>query len=470
MADVGAAKRIQERRGIPVLGLAPEIQKRGGLVPILQEIHQEQVSQGKPAIYKLMVTGKTIIYVGEPHLIREIFHQPTVFDKPDAMYQPMRKFMLDHGLVTAQYAQWKPQRLHAKGSFSGRLMNDYGEIISAVASEVILKQIEAAKPNEVVDMDVVLARATSQALVKCMFNVDSGESPINEHEIDLLVKKLQVAYDYYFAVFFTPAFLKPLLRKMKKDFDFACEQVHFVLENVLNRYMQYIERNAITEPWDIISTFIIKGLNAPNPAERITFNEICGNVLTFLIAGFDTVASLIKTNMRYMWQYPDERRMVMDEITAVLGTTPPTFADLSKMPVLDNFINEALRYETPVSLSLREAVVNTRLGEYEISEGSLILLCQHIAHHDARFWKNPEVFDSSRFTREPKEPSNPYAYFPFTEGDRKCIGTAFGKMEAKIMTIQILQHGWNWTVTNPDAVGQHGPTYQKPLTLTFNRP
>jgi cytochrome P450 len=139
------------------------------------------------------------------------------------------------------------------------------------------------------------------------------------------------------------------------------------------------------------------------------------------------------------------------------------------MPVLDHFIDEVLRYENPTSSPVREATEDTTLGGYPIAKGTLILLCQHIAHHDERFWTDPEIFDSSRFSRVPKEPSNPFAYFPFTEGERKCIGSGFSKMEAKIMTVQILQGGWSWTVTNPDAEGTHASTYQRPQTLVFER-
>jgi cytochrome P450 len=470
MAAVASQLRtMQERRGIPILGLAPEIQKRGGLVPILQEIHREQVSHGLPAICKLLVAGNTLIYLGEPDLIGEMFHQPTTFDKPGKLYYPLRDFMVDHGLISAPHEQWKVQRQHARGIFAGRFMQDYSEIISTVAGEIIMQHLDNAKPGEPIDMDVLLGRATSLALVRCMFNVDSGERPISEDDLNVIVEKLDIAFNYSFAAFFTPPFMRVMIRGMKKEYDAACQEVRAILTDTVRRYMDYIDRNAIAAPWDIISSFIINGLNAPDPKDRITFEEVCGNVLSFVVAGFDTTKSLIKTNLRCLWQYPGERQKVMNEIVSVLGTKSPSFADLSKMPVLDQFVDEALRYECPTSSPIREAVEDTTLGGYPIAKGTLILLCQHIAHHDERFWSNPEVFDSSRFAREPKDPSNPFAYFPFTEGDRKCIGMGFAKMEAKIMTVQILQGGWSWTVTNPDAEGTHASTFQRPQTLQFER-
>jgi cytochrome P450 len=463
------AKAINERRGIPILGLVPEIQRRGGLVPILQDIHREQVEQGLPAIGKLFVAGNILVYVGEPDLIGEMFHRPAVFDKPGKLTYPLRDIMINHGIISAQHEQWKVQRPHAKGIFAGRFMQDYTEIVSTVTGEIILQHLDNLKPGETVDMDVLLGRATSLALVKCMFNVDSGERPIKESDLTVISSKLDLAFQYSFASFFTPSFMRIMLRGMKKEYEAACREVHVILRTTVQRYIDYIERNKISAPWDIISSFIINGMNAPDPKDRITFDEVCGNVMSFMVAGFDTTKSLIKTILRCLWLYPQERQKVMNELTTVLGTKSPTFADLTKLPLLDQFVDEALRYECPVPMPVREAVEDATLGGYPIAKGSIVLVCQHIAHHDPRFWTNPEVFDPSRFARDSGQPSNPFAYFPFAEGERKCIGMGFSKMEVKIMTVQILQGGWSWTVTNPDAEGAIGLTWQRPQTLQFER-
>ncbi|MBZ0288052.1 MAG: cytochrome P450, partial [Anaerolineae bacterium] len=377
---------MQERRGIPILGLVPEIQRKGGLVPILQEIHQEQVGQGLPAICKLLVAGNTLIYLGEPDLIGEMFHRPATFDKPGKMYHPIRDFMIDHGLISAQYPQWMVQRQHARGIFAGRLMQEYSEIVSTVAGEIILQHLDNLEPGESADMDVLLGRATSLALVKCMFNVDSGQRPISEADLNIIMEKVDIAFNYAFAAFFTPPFMRIMIRGMKKDFDEAVRDVQPILRSTVRRYINYIDEHNIAAPWDIISSFIINGMNAPDPQDRITFEEVCGNVFSFVVAGFDTTKSLVKTLLRVLWQYPAERQKVMNEIVSVLGTKSPSFADLAKMPVLDQFVDESLRYECPTSLPVREAVEDTTLGGYPIAKGTMILMCQHIAHHDERFW------------------------------------------------------------------------------------
>ena len=67
------------------------------------------------------------------------------------------------------------------------------------------------------------------------------------------------------------------------------------------------------------------------------------------------------------------------------------------------------------------------------------LIC--LTHKHPDFWPNPERFDPERFTPEAVAARHKFAYTPFSEGPRKCVGLHFATMEAQLVLARMLQRG-----------------------------
>ena len=61
--------------------------------------------------------------------------------------------------------------------------------------------------------------------------------------------------------------------------------------------------------------------------------------------------------------------------------------------------------------------------------------CLYLAHRRPDVWRQPETFKPERFidTRV-----DPYTFFPFGGGPRRCLGAAFAIYEMKIILARIL--------------------------------
>lgn len=57
-----------------------------------------------------------------------------------------------------------------------------------------------------------------------------------------------------------------------------------------------------------------------------------------------------------------------------------------------------------------------------IPKGTMVQIPVYAIHHDPVHYPNPDRFDPDRFKEEVKSKRHHYAYLPFGDGPRNCIG------------------------------------------------
>jgi cytochrome P450 len=60
--------------------------------------------------------------------------------------------------------------------------------------------------------------------------------------------------------------------------------------------------------------------------------------------------------------------------------------------------------------------------EFVITKGQSVLIPILGLHRDEKYWPEPDKFIPERFSSENKGSINQYAYLPFGQGPRNCIG------------------------------------------------
>jgi len=59
---------------------------------------------------------------------------------------------------------------------------------------------------------------------------------------------------------------------------------------------------------------------------------------------------------------------------------------------------------------------------FVLKKGDAVVVPILALQHDEDLYPNPEKFDPDRFSPENKSSINPYAYLPFGQGPKNCIG------------------------------------------------
>lgn len=204
---------------------------------------------------------------------------------------------------------------------------------------------------------------------------------------------------------------------------------------------------------------------------ELTQEDLRANLVLFFVAGHETTATASAWALHLLATLPD----VQDKLRAeVLEHTPddgssPTYEDMTvtSMPYLDAFIREAMRKYPPIGcIHSRIAARDADLGGYRILKGSIVSLSAYNIHHDPNVWPEPDEFRPERFLNRDRT-RHPYAYMPFSLGQRMCIGSNFSILEQRIFLIEVLRR---YEVHPPAAAlkaGGHKTTHDGPTANMF---
>jgi cytochrome P450 len=119
----------------------------------------------------------------------------------------------------------------------------------------------------------------------------------------------------------------------------------------------------------------------------------------------------------------------------MLGTPGVIEKARSDPKYLDAAIQESLRISPPIPIVPRRLAQETRLGDFELPEGTYVAPCAYLAQRDPETYENPERFEPARFLGW--RPS-PFEHFPFGGANRICIGLPFAIFEMREVLKTIL--------------------------------
>jgi cytochrome P450 len=192
--------------------------------------------------------------------------------------------------------------------------------------------------------------------------------------------------------------------------------------NELRRYLaDAIKQRGANPGDDLISALI----TARDESDALSEDELLAFVVLLLLAGNETTTNLIGNGLLALCRHPEQQDRLRQN-----------------RALIPSAIEEMLRYDPPVQMTVRIPTAAANIGGTEITPGSLAFILLAAANRDPAHFPTPESFDIAR---------SPNEHVSFGEGIHFCLGAPLARLEGAVAIEAMLEKFPRLQLANPDA-------------------
>src|ERR1700692_1605833 len=360
---------------------------------------------GDIAHYKL--GGHHIVFLNHPEYIREVLVvQNDNFIKERTVQRS--KMLLGEGMITAEGAAHRAQRLAGPPAFHRQRIVEYAGVMVEEAARVGDLWRAGAQRDIAADM----MHLTLSVVARTLFATDLRQEV---YELAAAINRIMGLYNFLIML---PAaeWLVHLRPPGLAAFVRARNRIDAVVYRMIDAH-----RKSGRDSGSLLD-LMLATLPANDEKSRQSLRD---QVIAIFLAGYETVANALSWTWYLLSQNPDCECKFHDEVDEVLDGRLPGVEDVSRLRYTENVMAESLRLYPPAWAMGRYARNDFALGNYFLPERTTVLISQFITQRDPRSFPEPLRFDPERFTPEGKAQRTKFTYFPFGAGTRQCIGESF---------------------------------------------
>lgn len=394
---------------------------RDGLVPFMDRAWREVGD-----CYEFRVPGERIKVVVHPDDVEAMLLQRRHKYIKGASYEQFRRFV-GLGLVTSEGDLWRRQRRVIQPSFHRETIRQFGAQMVGKTDRMLERWAQHHLAG-VFDVHDELMRLTLEIIAQTLFQLEFGDGEgqistrVFSDSITMMVGRIT-------AVVEAPSWLPTAgNRKLARALD--------SLERVIAQIIATRRRGGEDHD-DLLGALLRARDEDGKPIEDKLLRD---EVVTMFLAGHETTAVALGWTLWLLTQQPEVCARMVAEIDAALSGSTPTVEDLQKLPYVKQVFYESMRVISPVWGGARNCIERDTLGKgFVVEPGERVMNLIWLTHKHPEFWPDPERFDPDRFEPQRFAAQHKFAYMPFAEGPRKCVGEHFATMESILVITRIFQ-------------------------------
>jgi pentalenene oxygenase len=381
------------------------------------------------------------VMVCDPELVQRVLSRDDVFDKGGFLYDRGREVMGD-GLPVCPHLAHRRQRRLAQPAFQRSRIPGYVDVMGPNIAAVVGSWQDGSVFDPLPETLLLAGRAA----IATMFG-----DLLSPGEIQELCGELNTLFSGIYLRMLLPDSLDRLPTPANRRYHRAQAQVRRTVGRIIA-----LARAEGTDRGDLLSTLVA---TRETTGETVGWSdaEILDQIVSFFLAGIETVASSLAWTLYLLATHPDVQRKLQSEVDLVLGGAAASPASLPQLVWTSQIVTESLRMYPPGWLLTRLVRADTELGGHRVPAGTTVLYSPYLLHHRADRYPDPEQFRPSRWDDGVTPPRD--SYLPFAFGARRCIGDSFALAESALALAAIAAR---WQV---ESVGGREPRPTRSPTI-----
>jgi cytochrome P450 len=350
--------------------------------------------------------------VNEPGAVRRVLvDNARGYGKSTIQYRAL-SLVTGEGLLTSDGAQWRRQRRLIQPAFHHQTLRGLVQHVEEAAASM-LDGWSVGPSEQVADVDAAIMHTALDVVGRALFATDlSGDADeltrATLQGLDVVIARARVPIT-------PPSWIPtPANRRLRS--------ANGRLDAAVRSMVRERAARGVGESDMLDLLMAMRDEDGTGLSEE----EIRDQIVTFIVAGHETVASALTWSWGLLAQDAQAQRRVQQEADSVAGRHPLTMEDLHSLPFTRAVLDETLRLYPPAWLITRRALAADELAGHAIPDGALLIMSPSLLHRHPDIWHDPESFRPERFLNG----EVPREYFiPFGAGPRLCIGRDFSYVE-----------------------------------------
>ena len=375
-------------------------------------------------VAQLPIPNPPTYLVTDPEAVRRVLvTNARAYGKRTIQYTTL-SLVTGEGLLTADTEAWRPARRMLQPAFHRETLALVGGHVTEAVDRLLARW--AAQDGQVVDVDEAMMRVGLEVVGSSLFGSDLSAdaerlAAATVRALDVVIKKARTPLPVPLSV---PTPSNVVLRRAVGQLDAA------VTAMLAERATRPLAPDQA--PRDLLDLLL---LARDDVGEGLSPQQIRDQVVTFIVAGHETVAAALTWALDLLATHPEALRRVRAEADA-LGRAPQ-LDDIASLPYTAAVLDETLRLYPPAWVITRRATEADVLADVEIPADALLILSPWLVHRHETAWQRPEEFEPERFLdadgRRRRDVATAPAYLPFGAGPRLCIGRDMALLEGVVV-------------------------------------